>query len=142
MEELLKLLNLSLPAQQYLCGLWQFIQFMDDVIDGDTVTREQAKSVLTDVLVKIPLNPFYLQHAQVLIPVVSNALLVWNASDLMEVSGKADERSYIYRSSFYNVLLQVYAIEYGIDKAMENSAQLLSLYGETYENYKTEFNIN
>ena len=145
MVNVVKSLNLPQSAQDFLVMLWDIIQFFDDVIDRDSEiesqNRNREKGILLDVLIRLPLNSFYITHQASLIPAMANALMVWNASDLMERSGSANERSFVWRSSYYQVVLQVYAIVHGIEVAMAHSANILNLYGEDYEAYKTEFQI-
>ena len=141
-----KKLNLSPSATDFVLMLWAIIQFFDDVFDSDGYTgaipRDTTEKVLLDVLVRLPLNPFYVANGPTLIPILANALVTWKASDTMERKGDANERSYVYRSSFYSVLLSVYTLSFGLDAAMADADKILNLYGETYSDYKTEFKIS
>lgn len=142
MKDILKSLNLPQPAQDFLIMLWHTIQFFDDVVDSDKeLDTGQIKGTLIDVLVRLPLNAFYIQNQASLIPVIANAILTWQASDLMERRGDANERSFVWRASYYQVVLQVYALAHGMDNAMADAEKILNLYGETYSDYKTEFKI-
>jgi hypothetical protein len=142
MKDILKSLNLTQSAQDFLIMLWNTIQFFDDVIDSDKeLNTGQIKGILVDILVRLPLNAFYIQNQVSLIPVIANAILTWNASDIMEYEGTANERSFVWRASYYQVVLQVYALVHGMDNAMNEANRILNLYGESYEDYKTEFKI-
>ncbi len=137
-----KKLNLSPSATDFVLMLWAIIHFFDDVVDGDKeLDTGQIKGILVDVLVRLPLNAFYIQNQASLIPVIANAILTWNASDIMEYEGTANERSFAWRASYYQVVLQVYALVHGMDKAMADADKILNLYGETYSDYKIEFKI-
>jgi hypothetical protein len=135
-------LNLTPSASEFILMLWGVVQFFDDVLDNDKqIEREDTEKVLVNVLIRLPLNQFYVENGPTLIPVLANALITWKASDTMERKGEANERSFVYRSSFYSVLLSVYTLSFGLDAAMADADKILNLYGETYSDYKTEFKI-
>lgn len=130
-------LELSQDAANWLLDLWDFIQTFDDIADGDEYERSELDAALWGALVKMPSNPFYMRHSGWLIPAVAQATLEWLASDRAEREGRASEQSYMWRAGYYRVVCLVASLEHGPSAA--TSEQALSLYGETFAEYKEEF---
>lgn len=126
-------------AIKWLLDLWDAIQAFDDVVDGDPVPREAMERVIYSTLVGMPSNPFFQANAQLLLPVMSLAILKWKASDSAERSGKADPRSFVWRASYYDVVMAVVSVCHGPDVAMGAAQSVMSLYGESLDDYLKEF---
>lgn len=132
-------LGLPPDAVEWLVMLWDCIQVFDDVADGDPVKRGDLDTVIMNSLVLMPGNPFFRANSSHLIPVVMTAILKWKASDIVEKAGKADARSYMWRASYYDVVLLVFGICHGMQYASDNAERVMHLYGETLEGYLKEF---
>lgn len=126
-------LNLPEDAKRWLTDLWDMIQMFDDIEDGDQIT--EGNKVLWSVLVDMPCNPFWIANQSFLTPVLVTQMLKWQAANAAEKQGKADEKSYMWRAGYWDVVLMVMYICQGKDV---NAYGALSLYGETYEEYKEE----
>jgi hypothetical protein len=133
--------TLALPDQAvaWLMGMWDAIQFLDDVADGDIIFRDQIDRALNQLLVAMPSNPFFVAHASALLPVVAVQLLKWQASDKAEREGFADARSYMWRAGYYDLVLLVVQICHGYDIAVNMAPVVMGLYGEKLEDYQKEF---
>lgn len=133
--------RLALPpdAARWLLDLWAVIQVFDDVADADDVPRHSLHDAIWRALIAMPENPFYAANASALLPVLANAFLKWVASDDAERAGQADEKSFVWRASYYDVVLMVVLLAHGKDAAIQNAAAVMALYGEKYADYKTEF---
>lgn len=132
-------LKLSQEASDWLDGLWSVIQVFDDVIDKDNeITRQDANAALYAALLSMPASPFWLRNHAVLTPVMLVALSKWQASDARERAGIIDAVSFVWRASFYDVVLAVCHLVHG-DKAVDMAATVASMYGENFEDYKKEF---
>ena len=92
------------------------------------------------MFIGLPSNPFYQANHAALSSALATALLKWKASDEAERAGRADARSFVWRAGYYDVVLLVYALCHGQDKAMRDAETILGLYGETYAEYRKEFN--
>lgn len=132
-------LGLPPDAVEWLVMLWGCIQVFDDVADDDPVKRCDLDTVIMNTLVLMPGNPFFRANSSHLIPVVMTAILKWKASDTVEKAGKADARSYMWRASYYDVVLMVVALCHGPQAAMYASDSVMLLYGETFAGYLKEF---
>jgi hypothetical protein len=131
--------TLELPpaAVDWLCELWNAIQVLDDVADGDTIERADLDRAIFALLGGMPSNPFYQQHQNWLLPALVQMVMKWMASDIAEREGCADERSYMWRAGYYDVVCLIANIVHGPSK--ERSWQALSLYGEACSEYMKEF---
>lgn len=132
-------LALSPDAVEWLLSLYQVIQFFDDVADGDKVERNELNQALWNSLVAFPQNAFYFKHMYLLLPVVANAILKWQASDNAERAGAANEKSFVWRASYYDVVLTVVQICHGHEVAAKVADKVLGMYGENYQDYLKEF---
>lgn len=132
-------LHLPTDASVWLLDLWAVIQVFDDVADGDNVARKDLHDAVWRTLVNMPSNPFFTANSGNLLPVLANAFLKWVASDDAERAGQADEKSFIWRASYYDVVLMVVLLAQGKDAAVAKAATVMALYGENFDAYKKEF---
>jgi hypothetical protein len=132
-------LALPLDAVQWLLDLWRVIQMLDDVADNDPIAREELNSTIFLVLVGLPASPFFQTHAKNLLPVLASAVLKWQASDAAERNGKADAKSFVWRASYYDVVLMVVLLCHGAETAARAATYVMSIYGEVFDDYLKEF---
>ena len=133
--------GLGLPpeATDWLLAVWAVFQVFDDVADGDEVRRGDLHDAIWNTLVRMPSNPFYMANSGALLPIMASAILKWVASDDAERAGQADEKSFVWRASYYDIVLLVVLLTQGKDAAIAKAATVMSLYGETFEDYRKEF---
>lgn len=134
-------LNLPPSATAWLLGLWDAIQILDDVADGDEITRDDLNRGIFQMLVAMPANPFFAANSSALLSSVTSMILKWQASDAAERCGTANEVSYVWRAGYYDVILMVVHLCHGYDRAVELAPVVMSLYGETFDEYSKEFTI-
>lgn len=132
-------LGLPPAASAWLLDLWDVIQVFDDVADGDDVPRKQLHDAIWRSLVGLPSHPFYVENAGNLLPILANAFLKWVGSDEAERAGQADEKSFVWRASYYDVVLMVVLLTQGKDAALTKAAAVMSMYGEDFGAYRKEF---
>jgi hypothetical protein len=132
-------LNLPPAAALWLADVWDAFQLLDDVADKDPIDRDTLDFGIYVLLVRLPSNPFYLAHAVELSTMLSSAVLCWKASDDAERAGKADERSFVWRAKYYDIMLEVVRICHGSATALKAARDVLSIYGEQYADYRQEF---
>ena len=133
--------NLQLPpdAARWLLDVWNAIQVLDDVADGDSVDRDALDRAIYDLLVGMPSNRFFAVHAGTLLPALGLMVLKWKASDTAERGGRADARSFVWRAGYYDVVLAVVVAHHGPAVAMTVADKVMELYGETLHEYLKEF---
>lgn len=133
--------TLELPpeAAAWLLDVWRMIQMLDDVADGDPVTRPDLDAVIWSSLISMPANPFYLANFQALQTGLALLVMKWKASDDAERAGQADARSFIWRAGYYDLVLLVVLLTKGHATAMKDAVKVMHLYGETLHEYLKEF---
>ncbi len=129
--------TLGLPeaAKAWLLDLWNLVQVMDDVTDGDPVDKEAASKAVRAIFLTMPLNDFYRSYAAILQPVLVLQMLKWEACNEVESKGLASEKSYVWRAGFYDVVLMVCHL-CGISNA---GHACMEMYGETFSEYMEGF---
>ena len=136
-EHFTNTLDLPSAAVDWLLDLWQVIQVFDDAHDGDPVG--DVMPALWASLVSMPSNPFYVANAAVLQGAVANAILKWHAANEAEDAGEADERSFVWRAAYYDVVLLVVLLCYGQTEALRLAPVVMLMYGEPFAAYREEF---
>jgi hypothetical protein len=119
--------------------VFDVFQVFDDVADGDVVYRNDLDKCIWNTLVAMPLNPFFAANSTTLLPVVALSILKWQGSDAVERAGQANEMSFAWRAGYYDLCMIAVQACHGVKRATELSGDVLRLYGETFNDYKTEF---
>ena len=132
-------LNLPLDAQEYLLGIWHASQFFDDLLDGDPVTRDDVMNTIYYCFSRQNLNPFYLRYISQLVPMQETIIVKWIGSDKAERAKNADARSFVWRASYYDLVVFVTCLCHGMEAATNASDYLLNMYGESLDEYLKEF---
>ena len=127
-------LGLPGPAKAWLLDLWNVIQVLDDAMDGDSAGSADVERAAMAIFWDMPMNPFYRDNYAALQPVLKLQVLKWFAANDVEAQGQPDERSYMWRAGYYDIVLMVCAL-CGCDQ----SATALKLYGETFSEYMEGF---
>ena len=134
-----EVLQLPKEASDWLLALWHTTQVLDDVADGDKIERSDFNIALNQLLVEMPANQFFAQNAPQLLMSVAVFIAKWQASDFLERLDRADERTFMWRAGYYDVILTVVILCHGLHTATKMAPDIMSLYGESYESYKEEF---
>ena len=134
--------RLSHEAANFVIMIYKFSQFFDDIADGDAITRSDLDLNLYNCFVGLNSNAFFVHHRLSLLPVMDVIVLKWQASDQAERDGMADERSFMWRAGFYDLLLLCVSIcnDHNITKKL--AFDVMTFYAETMENYRKEFPKN
>ena len=136
-EHFVNALDLPRPATDWLLDLWRVIQVFDDIHDGDPVG--DAMPALWASLVSMPGNPFYVANAAALQAAVATAILKWHAANEAEDAGQADERSFVWRAAYYDVVLLAVLLCHGQAEALRLAPTIMLMYGEPFAAYREEF---
>jgi hypothetical protein len=133
--------NLKLPlnAQLWLTDFWDVIQGLDDWRDNDTVDATEKEKVIYQVMVALPSNSFFQQHANHLLPIVSNLVLKWIGANRLEDNKEEFHKAYMWRAAYYDLVLEVVRLVHGYAEAAIASEYVAKMYGETFEDYVKEF---
>lgn len=132
-------LCLTPDASRWLIDVYEAAQFFDDVFDGDhEKAHEKCLDNVFRLLVLMPSNPFFYRNAAALLPIIHVNCLKWVAANNAEKNGAADEKSFVWRAGYYDLVLAVFSIEHGPQNAAAVSDKILSLYGEKLDDYLIE----
>lgn len=132
-------LDLPPAAVEWLLDVWRLIQMLDDVADGDPVSRADLNEAIWAALVTMPANPFFLANAAALQTGLAALVLKWQASDDAERAAQADARSFMWRAGYYDLVLLAVLLTKGHATAMSQAKTVMHLYGETLHEYLKEF---
>jgi hypothetical protein len=136
-EHFVNALDLPGTAVDWLLDLWRVIQVFDDVHDGDPAG--DVMPALWAALVSMPSNPFYQANAAALQAAVATAILKWHAANEAEDAGQADERSFVWRAAYYDVVLLAVLLCHGQAEALRLAPTIMLMYGEPFAAYREEF---
>ena len=120
-------LELPSAAVEWLIDVWRLIQMLDDVADGDPVSRDDLNDAIWASLVTMPANPFFLANAAALQAAMAQLVLKWQASDDAEREGQADARSFMWRAGYYDLVLLVVLLTRGHADAMKAAKTVMHL---------------
>jgi hypothetical protein len=131
-------LCLSDDACDWLMMLWQAIQAIDDIVDGEEIDHDSAIALGWNVLVAMPGNPFFQKHSSVLLPAMGLQFAKWKASDDAERDGRASATAFVWRASYYDMVLMAVQCEHGGPIGVEIGQHVMEMYGENYDTYISE----
>lgn len=138
-DNLSKTFGLPSSAVEWLLMIYQAIQVFDDVADGDEVTRHELDKTIWNMLVAMHQNKFWRLNQDALSPLLATMILKWQGSDIAERAGKADEKSFVWRAGYYDLVLASVQICHGPEIAIKMAPYVMALYGEKFEDYMREF---
>jgi hypothetical protein len=125
-------------AVDWLVLIYDSIQVFDDFADGDPVSKKDLDLTLWDMMVGQYRNQFFISNSMVLIPLVEVAILKWHGANSLEKNNKADSMSFVWRASYFDLVLMAVKICNGLEFATKNSHLVASLYGEDLVDYLEE----
>lgn len=86
-----KVANGNRDAFAWCWSLWNFSQMLDDLVDGDKpVTCAEAAHSFSILLVTLSINPFHLEHARHLLPLMISACSRWVRGDEIAQAGNKE----------------------------------------------------
>jgi DNA-binding FadR family transcriptional regulator len=138
-NEMLDYLNLQGAARALMLDIWALFQVFDDIEDGDKVDATEFDRALWAALVTLPSNEIYVRFSKEISSVMAVQIFKWRAATQAETSGNADERSFVWRAGYFDILMYVYGLVYGRDIATQKAADVMGRYIEKYNEYIKEF---
>jgi hypothetical protein len=117
-ELLAKLANGDDAAFQWMWDFWCFTHMIDDLVDQDKdVTGPEAAKALARFVTALSMNPFYLQNAQSLYPLIISACIRWVDGDILDKSSDHRQRihSEVVRCGDIDLFLHVALLTGGWD---------------------------
>ncbi len=133
-----EVIKLPKPASDWLLELFNSIQILDDLMDGDHVDSFKIDHLIWNTLVTMPSNDFFIQKRIVLIPAIMTAILKWRASNYVELIKDPSAMSFSWRAGYYDIVLLVCCLCHGEGQATAVAPDIMRLYGEKFEDYIKE----
>lgn len=129
-------------AVEFMRIISRWTHLYDDLIDGDTeIDEDFVHQVMWDLMVRLPMNPFYAKHANSLTPVVVTGILNWRAANEMEKSGCDEELAIAHsiRYSINDIAYMVMVILGGPNHAAQYARDArLAFQRDTFKHYMRE----
>lgn len=131
-------------AANLMLNIFLLSQIADDFVDRDVpqsyINSEKMVRMLQIALVNIPLSPFYQKYRSWLTPVISNSLLIWDATNDWEKDGTEAGKifSYTWREIGEQILFTIAQILGGMDHARKVIREVHDYYHiETNNDFST-----
>jgi hypothetical protein len=114
----------------------------DDLIDGDKpVPDEDIHRLIHTLLIDVPVNPFWAQHAHLFRPLVETGILNWHAANQIEAEGHLEELriAHALRYAIGDIVLLAMTLAGGHAHAVAHArkARLLAQQ-DTWRHYRSE----
>ena len=117
-------------AAQYLWMLARITRVLDDVFDNDQViTREEHLEVLEYLFVRLPTNPFFIRHQDVLLSQHLSMFNAWMAANVAEKGDDTDQiYAHVWRDTLHEVVPIVALLTQGYDAMPPISLEIRKLF--------------
>ena len=117
-------------AAQYLYMLSRITRVLDDVFDNDQViTREEHLEVLEYLFVRLPTNPFFIRHQDVLLSQHLSMFNAWMAANVAEKGDDTDQiYAHVWRDTIHEVIPIVALLTQGYDAMPPISLEVRKLF--------------
>lgn len=101
-------------------------EMWDDLIDKDKEVKEDMiHHVFTELIMKLPNNPFFIQHRAYLVPLLFSAIVSWRTANVLEKGSRSERAlSYTLRSVDLQILLGMIHIIKGHAAAIALSPEI------------------
>lgn len=117
-------------AAQYLWMLARVTRVLDDVFDNDQViTREEHLEILEYLFVRLPTNPFFIRHQDVLLSQHLSMFNAWMAANIAEKGDDTDQiYAHVWRDTLHEVIPIVALLTQGYDAMPPISLEVRKLF--------------
>ena len=117
-------------AAQYLWMLARITRVLDDVFDNDQViTREEHLEILEYLFVRLPTNPFFIRHQDVLLSQHLSMFNAWMAANIAEKGDDTDQiYAHVWRDTLHEVIPIVALLTQGYDAMPPISLEVRKLF--------------
>jgi len=117
-------------AAHYLWMLARITRVLDDVFDNDQViTREEHLEVIEYLFVRLPTNPFFIRHQDVLLSQHLSMFNAWMASNVAEKGDDTDQiYAHVWRDTLHEVIPIVALLTQGYDAMPPISLEIRKLF--------------
>jgi hypothetical protein len=105
-------------ASKYLWMIARITRTLDDIYDADQeVTRGDLLEILEYLFTKLPTNPFYVRHQDVLLSQHLSMFNAWMAANLAEKGDETDKiYAHVWRDTHHELIPIVALLTQGYEK--------------------------
>jgi len=120
-------------AKDYLWDICEVWRRLDDIYDGDhEVTREQLMDVFEILWIRLPTNPFFVRHQDIL---TSQHISMWNAWIASNLWAGGDETERIYSHVWRYTIHELVPL---VALLTQGHTQMAVVSGQVRQMYKTK----
>jgi hypothetical protein len=118
--------------------IFRVSQVWDDLIDGDPVLPEDINKTFWQLLIELPVNPFYRLHFNHLQPLLSQYIIDWLDANTMEKDGEEGQNmAFVLRDSVSSLAIQCALLIGGYDYMRKVSVEIRRfIFDDTLDEYK------
>lgn len=127
-------------AVLFLTDLLDTISAWDDIHDGDPCESTRTDRAFSNLMHRIPVNPYYQAFAPQLHAMMTMAYLKWQVANRYESEQRSLEKACMLRAELYGIIHYVILTLHGLDKAEEIGTLVWDFYGETPDDLRRECN--
>lgn len=120
----------------FLLKVWEAIQFLDDVKDGDPV--ENVDSGIYTLIAGLPGDEFLMRNHKMLTGALVTMYYKWQGANQCEQRKANLDIAYVWRAGYYDLVMLVAALCIPRAQCEALAPQVLALYGESREDYLKE----
>ncbi|RVI61843.1 hypothetical protein [Sinorhizobium meliloti] len=116
-------------AADFLAEIAAIARLADDIVDEDENRQRNVCWLLVRTLTRLPQNPFFIEHAAVLAPIIHTVIVQWELSDEWRSSHDALKRQFgfVMREAVGSIVTAVAAICGGYDHAKTTTEDFFEL---------------
>lgn len=128
-------------ARSFVVHVSNFYEMIDDIVDGDEVSNDQAISSLLAVMIDLPSNRFFEAYKHQLIPVLLTGINAWlDSVDMEKNSGNDRIAAYTLRLQCADMIAFSAFLLYGFEhmRRVSREVRRLLMDSEPFEVYEKE----
>lgn len=133
-----KWLKGNAAACAFAISLFNAMHFWDDLIDNDKhLSPSKINSVMWDLFIEIPSNPFYQTNFSALQPIIKMGIINWQTANTIEVMDNENLKrySFVMRLIFTDYITASALIIGGVEWAKIVHMEMLLANEESFEQY-------
>ena len=128
-------------AVRWFLDFCHVCEIFDDLVDGDKpVGPDAVSSLIFDVLVEMPLNPFFDTFKSSLCPLIVSGVNAWLDANTMERRGTKDDliKAFVLRDWYMEILSTVIYLTRGRDAMRALSMEIRDFFqSESFRSYSS-----
>ncbi|MDE4621740.1 hypothetical protein [Sinorhizobium meliloti] len=116
-------------AADFLAEIAAIARLADDIVDEGENRQRNVCWLLVRTMTRLPVNPFFIRHAQALAPLINGVIVQWQLSDEWRSSRDALKRQFgfVMREAVGSIVTAVAAICGGYDHAKTTTEDFFEL---------------